>query len=87
VERLQFLVEHCENPENAKDKKILLWHQDCWLPVAVGLEHWDDKNRHCDLPTDKVKLRDGNDWVLCTATSEAFGLMVHDNCHDKREQG
>ena len=86
VELLQFSVEHYEKPENAKDKKILLWYQDRWLPIAIGLEYWDDKNRHYDLPTDKVKLRDGKDWVLCTATSEAFGLMVYDNCRDKWEE-
>ena len=86
VELLQFSVEHCEKPENAKDKKILLWYQDRWLPIAIGLEYWDDKNRHYDLPTDKVKLRDGKDWVLCAATSEAFGLMVYDNCRDKWEE-
>jgi len=28
-------------------------------------------------------MRDGVDWLLCTATSEAFGLMVHNNCCDK----
>jgi len=83
VELLQFSVEHYEKPENAKDKKMLLWYQDHWLPISIGLECWDDKNRHCDLPTDKVKLKDGKDWVLCAATSEAFGLMVYDNCRDK----
>jgi len=85
LELLSFLVEHFENPENALDKKKLLWCQDRWLPIAIGLEHWDDKNCHCDLPTDALKMKDGADRIFCAATSEAFGLMVCDNCRDKWE--
>ena len=85
LELLSYSVDHFENPENALDKKKLLWYQDRWLPIAIGLEYWDDKNRHYDLPTDTLKMRDGVDRLLCTATSEAFGLMVYDNCRDKWE--
>jgi hypothetical protein len=85
VEILKHSVEHHEKPENARDKKILLWYQDRWLPIVMGLEYWDDKNRHYDLPTDKIKMRDGVERDLCTATSEAFGLMVYENCRDKWE--
>ena len=82
---LQYSVEHFEKPENAKDKRILLWYQDRYLPIAVGLEYWDDKNRHYDLPTDTVKMRDGVDRTLVTVSSKSFGLMVYDNCRDKWE--
>ena len=85
LEVLKFSVDHFENPENKKDKKILLWYMDRWLPIAIGLEYWDDKYRHYCLPTDKLKMRDGVDRLYCTTSSEAFGLMVYDNCRDKWE--
>ena len=85
LEILKYSVEHFENPENARDKKILLWYQDCWLPVAIGLEYWDEKNRHYNLPTDTIKMRNNQEKIICTIASEAFGLMVYDNCRDKWE--
>ena len=85
LEIKQYSEDHFEDPDNARDKKILLWYEDRWLPIAIGLEYWDDKNRHYDLPTDTLKLRDGTEKVRVTPSSEAFGLMVYDNCRDKWE--
>ena len=60
LEIMQYSEEHFEDPDNARDKKILLWYEDRWLPIAIGLEYWDDKNRHYDLPTDTLKMRDAS---------------------------
>ena len=73
-----------ENPEAASDKKILIWYVDRYLPAVHGNEHWDTKYRHYKLQTDKVPLGPNQqELVLCTIQSEAFGLMLHDNCRDK----
>lgn len=86
LQLLQLPITHFEDPKNAKDKRILLWYQDRWMPIVVGLEYWDNKYRHYELPTDKVKLRDGNEWVHVTISSEAFGLAMYENCRDKWEE-
>jgi hypothetical protein len=83
---LQMKPAHFEEFKNAEDKTILLWYVDRWLPVVIGLEYWDDKIRHFNLMTDKTKLRTGDEVVLCTTSSEAFGLMMYENCHAKWEE-
>ena len=72
-----------EEPGNHLCKKILVWYINRWLPIAVGSEYWDVKYRHFKLMTDTIKMRTGEEKVLCTVTSKAFGLMVYDNCRDK----
>lgn len=77
--------EALEVPTNSGDKKILEWYIDRWLPVVIGSEYWDEKFRHYQLQTDKIKLRNGKQVPLCSVESEAFGLLVWDNCKDKWE--
>lgn len=76
-----------EKPENASLKTIQEWYTDCWLPIVVGSEYWDESNCHYKLPTDEcsIKKKDGTEEkkVLCTISSEGFGLLVYDNCRDK----
>lgn len=86
LDLLQATPEYLEDPANSRDKKILLWYEDRFLPIAIGLEYWSPKNRHYKLKTDTVTLRNGEEKVLCTIASEAFGLMTYDNCRDKWEE-
>jgi len=72
-----------EKPENENAKKVLLWYLDRWLPIVHGTEYWDDKYRHYKLQTDEIAFRDGVSRELCTVESEAFGLLVYDNCRNK----
>ena len=57
------------------------------MPIVVGTEYWDENNCYYKLPTDmcKIRMKDGTEEerVLCTISSEAFGLLVFDNCRDK----
>lgn len=79
--------EDLEKPENVVSKTIQMWYTDRWLPVVIGTEYWDESKRHYKLPTDtcKISLKDGTeeDKVLCTVTSEGFGLLIYDNCREK----
>lgn len=76
-----------EQPENENVKIIQQWYTDRWLPIVIGSEYWDESNRHYKLPTDEcsIKKRDGTEEkkVLCTISSEGFGLLIYDNCRDK----
>ena len=84
---LQMKPEYFEDPKNKEDKDILTWHADRWLPVVIGTEYWDDKIRHYKLMTDTTKLpKTGEEVVYCTTSSEAFGLMMYENCHGKWEK-
>jgi len=81
---LKETTEYFDTKGNESDKQILLWYQDCYLPVVHGLEYWGPKYRHFCFPTDKVPMsHDKKERILCTVASEAFGLMVYENCRDK----
>ena len=70
--------------KHAHDRNILLWYQDRYLPVIHGLEYWGPKYRHYRLPTDKEPMsQDKKERILCTVSSEAFGLMIYENCREK----
>ena len=77
--------EHLENPENKKSKDLLLWYVDRYLPVAAGNEYWSDQIRYYKLLTDTCRLPNAaeENKVLVTVSSEAFGLLILDNCRDK----
>ena len=79
------LSESVENlKKNVNARNILLWYQDRYLPVIHGLEYWGPKYRHYRLPTDKEPMsQDKKERILCTVSSEAFGLMVYENCREK----
>ena len=72
-------------PENAKQKKLVIWYYDRWLPVVAGKQFWGDDIRYYHFPTDKIQIT-GNtpassgQKVLVTVASEAFGLLVLENC-------
>lgn len=84
---LAMTPDQLEQTQTPLAKNILIWYVDRWLPIVIGSEYWDENNRHYKLPTDKCKItmRDGTEEerVLCTISSEAFGLLVYDNCRDK----
>ena len=71
-----------EKEEHAEDRAILLWYFDRFLPVAAGKEYYGEEIRYYKRPTEKMKVN-GADKVCVTITSEAFGLLVLENCHDK----
>jgi len=68
--------------EHAEDRAILLWYFDRFLPVAAGKEYYGEDIRYYKRPTEKMNVN-GAQKVCVTITSEAFGLLVLENCHDK----
>jgi len=71
-----------EKTENEYSKALVLWYYDRWLPVVAGKEYWDSKVRHYQLPTDKVEIN-GKKKSIITVATEAFGVLMMDNCHSK----
>lgn len=65
---------------------LLLWYLDRYLPNLCGLEFWGPQIRPYHLMTDLVNLQgdtSGKKKVLVTVTSEAFALLMYENCREK----
>ena len=76
------------NPEELKkksmtlQKELFLWYYDVWLPAILPREFWKEDIRHYRLLTDACEIA-GKQKVLVTVASEAFGLLMWENCRDK----
>ena len=74
-----------EKAELERKRVILLFYVDEYLPGAVCLEHWGPERRYHHLPTDMAEVDmdpSGKKKVMVTVTSEAFGLLIFDNCRE-----
>ena len=78
----QFCDLDLELPEHAYAKSCVLWYFDRWLPAVAGSDWWSAKQRYYHILTHKVAVG-GEQKVLVTSSSEAFGILVMDNCHSK----
>lgn len=71
-----------EKPENKEKKDLYLWYFDRYLPIAAGRDYYNKDHRHYKLLTDKTPAC--GKMVPCVSkTSEAFGLVMLDNCRNK----
>ena len=61
---------------------LLIWYFDWCLPVVAGNQYWGTNRRFYHYPTGKVKIKD-KDRVLVPVATEAFGLLVLENCREK----
>lgn len=71
-----------EKPENKTEKELFLWYYDQWLAAILPKEFWKPDIRYYNLMTDKIDIA-GQQKVLVTVSSEAFGLLMWENCHKK----
>ena len=71
-----------EEPKNAFFKHLMVWYYDKWLPIVAGKEWWGRDIRYYKRPIDNVDVN-GVSKVAVTVTSEAFGLLVLENCWSK----
>jgi hypothetical protein len=79
---LNMSVDALNQPKHKTEKALFLWYYDEWLPAILPREFWRDDIRHYKLLTDTLEIA-GKQKVLVTVASEAFGLLMWENCHDK----
>ncbi len=79
---LQLSEAELEKPENSVKKELFLWYYDQWLPAVLPREFWKEDIRYYKLLTDTIELA-GKQKVLVTVSSEAFGLLMWENCREK----
>ena len=79
---LKMTTAQLELPTNAVHKALLLWYFDRFLPVAAGKDYYGEDIRHYQRITSKMKVN-GAQKVCVTVASEAFGLLVLENCRGK----
>lgn len=75
-------VDHLQDDANLGDRALFLWYYDQYLPAVAGKDYWGTKIRWYNLPTDLMKVG-GEQKVILTVTSEAFGLLIYENCREK----
>ena len=59
-----------------------MWYTDRFLPVAAGKEYFGEDIRYYQRIASQMKIN-GQEKVCVTVASEAFGLLVLENCRDK----
>jgi len=64
------------------ERDLVLWYFDRYLPVVVKKEFFGDNIRFYKRYTDKMNVN-GEQKVCVTLRSEAFGLLVMENCVKK----
>lgn len=74
-----------EKAKAERQKQILIFYLDEYMPQVAGLDNWGEDRRPVHLMTDKALVPgdpSGEEKVMVTVTSEAFGLLVYENCRD-----
>jgi hypothetical protein len=62
---------------------VLTWYIDHYLPNVAGIEYFRLHIRPFKFMTDLGAIVEGKNKVFVTITSEAFGLLVFENCRNK----
>lgn len=65
-------------------KKLVVWWCDNYLVAAGGELTYGKTVRYYKHLADVVEVK-GKKFVLVETTTEAYGMLVYDNCHDKWE--
>ena len=79
---LQMSEASLNEAENATKKELFLWYYDQWLAAILPREFWKEDIRYYNLLTDTIDIA-GKQKVLVTVSSEAFGLLMWENCREK----
>ncbi len=64
-------------------KKLFCFYTDKLMPTVVGSEAWGKNIRHYTLLSEATIDDDGEEKQLITASSEAFLVILYENCHSK----
>ena len=76
----RFTKEYHEKYE--QKMKLTLWYFDDYMTMIAGTQYWGNDVKTRFLPTDMMDL-EGEQKVIVTITSEAFGILLYENCRDK----
>jgi hypothetical protein len=70
---------------NMYERKVAIfsWYVEEYLPMAAGVQWFGPTIRPYFLPSDLIEMPSGEKKVCVTITSEAYGLLVYENCRDK----
>jgi len=71
-------TDELDSADSAREKELIIWYYDRWLPVAAGKFWWRDEVKMNSLVTDTTDIL-GVQKVNVTVTSEAMGLLGWDN--------
>lgn len=66
-----------------KQKALVIWYVDRWMPIVAGQKCFGEKMRETHFPAEKVEIFGKEKKVLVPISSEAFGILTIDNCHAK----
>ena len=72
-----------ELPEHERQKALVIWYVDRWLPIVAGQKCFGDKMRLAHYPAELVEVFCNEKKVLVPISTEAFGILNIDNCHEK----
>jgi hypothetical protein len=76
----RFTKEYHEKYE--RKMKLTLWYFNDYMTMIAGTQYWGNDVKTRFLPTDMMDL-EGEQKVIVTITSEAFGILLYENCRDK----
>jgi hypothetical protein len=84
VQELENVMELPSRDDSTYEEKVelLLWYVDELLPYAVGLDQYNEKERHHKTMVSTVDI-DGNPKPRVSAKSEAMLLVIYKNCYKK----
>lgn len=82
------LLPETSDPEYEAKKALKEWYYDEYLPMVAGNNTYGKSIRYYSTPVDKVTLvvkgvKGKKRVVAVTIPSEAFGLLIFENCRDK----
>ena len=63
--------------------KLVTWYADSWLPACAGTEHFSPLVCQFKRATAAAQVPGGHKVALVPIASEAFGLVVIENCEEK----
>lgn len=77
------LLDPAQIEEGSAEEKKLIWYFDRYLPAVAGNEYWGNEIRFFHLFGAPGTYMGKELKSNVTITSEGFGLLLLENCHDK----
>lgn len=73
-----------EDDDHEEEQELLLWWCDEYLRMLVGPKTWGNEQRFYKMMVDKCYIPALKEEKVCVTTAtEAFGLLIYENCREK----